>query len=113
MKTQYSQILLVDNGGFFPEDDTHRDVAWFLMGAMHVLNIDAVGVGDRDLRFGLEFMKDQAKRNQLPLTSAHLYDKKTKRLILAPYLFKKVGSVRVGLSRLVSAQVDLSPARDS
>ena len=113
MKTQYSQILLVDNGGFFPEDDTHRDVAWFLMDAMHVLNIDAVGVGDRDLRFGLAFLRDQAKRSQLPITSANLYDKKTKRLILAPYIFKKVGSVKVGLFSLISDQVDLGPARDS
>ena len=43
MKTQYGQILLVDAGGFFPEQDTHRDVAWFLMDAMHVLGVDAVG----------------------------------------------------------------------
>src|SRR5262245_20364789 len=102
MKTQYSQILLVDAGGFFPEQATHRDVAWFLMDAMHVLNVDAVGVGDRDLRFGLAFLRDQAKRSQLPLTSANLFEKKTKRAALVPYVFKKVGTVKVGLFSLIS-----------
>jgi 2',3'-cyclic-nucleotide 2'-phosphodiesterase (5'-nucleotidase family) len=113
MKTQYSQILLVDAGGFFPEQDTHRDVAWFLMDAMHVLNVDAVGIGDRDLRFGLAFLRDQAKRSQLPLTSANLFDKKTKKTAVAPYIFKKVGTVKVGLFSLISDKVDLGPARDS
>jgi 2',3'-cyclic-nucleotide 2'-phosphodiesterase (5'-nucleotidase family) len=113
MKTQYSQILLVDGGGFFPEQDTHRDVAWFLMDAMHVLNVDAVGIGDRDLRFGLAFLRDQAKRSQLPLTSANLFDKKTKKTAVAPYIFKKVGTVKVGLFSLISDKVDLGPARDS
>jgi|RhiMethySRZTD1v2_1073278.scaffolds.fasta_scaffold172902_3 hypothetical protein len=113
MKTQYGQVSLVDGGGFFPEQDTHRDVAWFLMDAMHVLNIDAVGVGDRDLRFGLAFLRDQAKRSQLPLTSANLFEKKTKKPALAPYIFKKVGTVKVGYFSLISDKVDLGPARDS
>jgi 2',3'-cyclic-nucleotide 2'-phosphodiesterase (5'-nucleotidase family) len=113
MKTQYSQILLVDGGGFFPEQDTHRDVAWFLMDAMHVLNTDAVGVGDRDLRFGLAFLRDQAKRSQLPLTSANLFEKKTKKAAIAPYIFKKVGTAKVGIFSLISDKVDLGPARDS
>src|SRR5262245_66543307 len=89
MKTQYSQVSLVDAGGFFPEQDTERDKAWFLMDAMHVLNTDAVGVGDRDLRFGLAFLRDQAKRSQLPLTSANLFEKKSKKPALAPYIVKK------------------------
>ena len=38
---QYGQVVLVDNGGFFPEAPNEQDVAWFLMDAMHVLNTDA------------------------------------------------------------------------
>ena len=113
MKTQYGQILLVDAGGFFPEQDTHRDVAWFLMDAMHLLGTDAVGVGDRDLRFGLAFLRDQAKRSQLPLTSANLFEKKSKRAALATSVVKKVGTVKVGIFSLISDKVDLGPARDS
>ena len=113
MKTQYGQISLVDAGGFFPEQDTHRDAAWFLMDAMHMLNTDAVGVGDRDLRFGLAFLREQAKRSQIPLTSANLFEKKTKKFALAPSVIKKVGTVKVGYFSLISDKVDLGPARDS
>ena len=113
MKVQYGQVMLVDAGGYFPEVANQQDVAWFLMDAMHVLNVDAVGVGDRDLRFGLAFLRDQAKRSQLPLTSANLVDKKSRRPLLAPYVFKKVGTVKVGLFSLISDKVDLGPARDS
>jgi len=113
MKTQYSQILLVDNGGFFPERDDHKDLAWFLMDAMHVIGTDAVGVGDRDLRFGLSFLREQAKRSQLPITSANLFEKKSRRPALTPYVVKKVGTVKVGIFSLISDKVDLGPARDS
>ena len=113
MKTQYSQILLVDNGGFFPEQDDHQDVAWFLMDAMHVLGTDAVGIGDKELRFGLAYLREHAKRSQLPITSANLLEKKTKRAALTPYLIKKVGTVKVGVFSLISDKVDLGPARES
>ena len=113
IKAQYGQILLVDAGGFFPEQDTHRDVAWFLMDAMHLIGTDAVGVGDRDLRFGLAFLRDQARRSQLPLTSANLLEKKSKRPVVAPSILKKVGTAKVGIFSLMSDKVDLGPARDS
>ena len=103
----------MDAGGFFPEQDTHRDAAWFLMDAMHVIGTDAVGVGDRDLRFGLAFLREQAKRSQLPLTSANLIDKKTKKPALTPNVLKKVGSAKIGIFSLISDKVDLGPARDS
>jgi len=31
VRAQYGQVLLVDNGGFFPEQDDYEDAAWFLM----------------------------------------------------------------------------------
>jgi hypothetical protein len=103
----------VDDGGFFPEQDDHKDASWFLMDAMHMLGTDAVGIGDRDLRFGLAYLREQAKRSQCPITSANLLERKTHRPALTPYIIKKVGSVRVGLFSLISDKVDLGPARDS
>ncbi len=110
---QYGQVVLVDNGGFFPEQDKYEDVAWFLMDAMRVLGTDAVGVGDRDLRFGLAFLRSRAKSDRLPVTCANLMEKKTRKPALDPYVVKKVGTVTVGIFGLISDQVDLGPARDS
>ena len=113
IKASYSQVVLVDAGGFFPEDDMHQDVSWFLMDAMKVLGTDAVGMSERELRFGLAYLKTQLKRTQLPMVCANLYEKKTGKLLLAPYVLKQVGTVKVGIFGLMSNAMDLGPARDS
>ncbi len=104
---------MVDNGGFFPESANSHDVAWFLMDAMKLLGTDAVGVGDRDLRYGVAYLQSQQKRTGLPLVSSNLLDAKTKKPLFQPYLIKTVGKVKVGVLSLISDKVDLGPARDS
>src|SRR6266516_4591715 len=63
IRAQYGQVALVDDGGFFPEGDGQQDLAWFIMDVMHRLNTDAVGVGERDLRYGASFLRAQVKLN--------------------------------------------------
>lgn len=113
MKTQYGQVLLVDNGGFFPEDDLHKDQSWFLMDAMKVIGTHAVGVADRDLRFGIGWLQAQQKRTGLPVVSSNLVMKASRKPALSPYVIHKLGTVRVGVFGLISDKVDLGPARDS
>jgi len=113
MKTQYSNILLVDNGGFFPEDDLHISYSWFLMDAMKVLGTDAVGCGDRDLRFGIQYLKGQIKRTGLSMLCANLYDRTTKKPVLASYVIKTVGPYKVGIFGLITDKGDLGPGKDS
>lgn len=105
--------MLVDGGGFFPDDSMHIDFSWFLMDGMKLLGTDAVGLGDRDLRFGLGYLKAQVKRTQLPMVCANLVDKRTRTTAFAPFLIKKIGSVNVGVFGLMSDKVDLGPARDT
>ena len=113
MKTQYSNVLLVDNGGYFPEDDVHMPVSWFLMDAMKLIGTDAVGLGDRDLRFGLHYLRDRVKHTGLPVVCANLYEKSTRKPALQPYLIKNVNGVKVGVFGLMSDKADVGPARDS
>jgi hypothetical protein len=113
LRATYSQILLVDNGGYFPETDVEQDKAWFLMDAMKLLNTDAVGVGERDLRFGLAFIRHHVKRSGLPVISSNLVDAKQNKLVFPPYLIKKVGTAKVGVFSLIGDKANLGPARDS
>ncbi len=113
MKTSYGQVMLVDNGGFFPEEDNRRDAAWFLMDAMKTLGTDAVNVGDRDLRFGRAFFEQRARKSGLPVVSANLLDKKTHRPIFSPFVVKKVGGVTVGIFGLITDKAELGPGKDS
>ena len=113
MKVEYGQILLVDAGGFAPDHGTHSEPQSFLMEAMPRIGTDAVGVGDRDLRFGLAFLREEMKRTQCPLTSANLIEKKTGRPALPASIVKTVGTVKVGVFSVMSDQMELGPAGDS
>jgi 2',3'-cyclic-nucleotide 2'-phosphodiesterase (5'-nucleotidase family) len=113
VKASYGQVLLVDDGGFFPEEDNRREAAPFLMGAMKTLGTDAVNIGDRDLRFGRAYLEQYAQRAGLPVVSANLLDKQTKKPVFTPYMIKRVGGVTVGIFGLISDKGDLGPGKDS
>ena len=106
-------MVLVDNGGFFPEDDLHEDAAWFLMDAMKMIGTDAVGVGERELRFGYQRVHERAAKDQLPMVCANLMLKKTHQPAFDPSLVKTFGTVKVGFFGLISDKGDLGPAHDS
>ncbi len=103
----------MENGGFFPEADNQQDVAWFLMDAMKMLGMDAVGMSEKELRWGISYFKSQVKRTGLPVICANLTDAATKKTIFPPYVIKKVGNVRVGFFGLMSDKVELGIAKDS
>jgi hypothetical protein len=107
------RTLLVDAGGFFPEDDLHQPVVPFLMGTMKLIGEDAVGLGDRDLRFGLAFLKANVEKSGVPLVCANLYDKKTNQPVFPPYVIKDVNGVKVGIYGVINDKVDLGPSMDS
>lgn len=113
MRAMYGQLLLVDNGGFFPEEDSRRDAAAFLSDVMRAIGVDAVNVGDSDLRFGRAFLEARVKKSGLQVVSANLIDAKTRRPVFDPYVVKKVGGVSVGVFGLISERADLGPAKDS
>jgi 2',3'-cyclic-nucleotide 2'-phosphodiesterase (5'-nucleotidase family) len=105
----------VDNGGFFPEaaDSLYRDKAWFLMDGMVLLGTDAVGMSEKELKYGRSWLLSQLKRSKLPMTNANVWDKGTKKTLLPQYLIVKKGAVNVGVFALTSDKVDLGPSRDS
>ncbi len=113
IRTQYGQLYFVDNGGFFPEDDLHQDAGWFLMDAYKLLGVDAVGVADRDLRFGLGFLRENARSRKLPIVCANLIEKKTGKTAFPASIVVQHGGVKVGFFGLVSDKADLGPSRDS
>jgi len=113
VRSEFGNVVVVDNGGFFPDDTLHREFAPFLMAQMKLLGVSVTGLGDRDLRFGAAYLKAEQKRSGLPMVSANLIDRRTKQTLVAPSLVKQVGRAKVGFFGLISDKVDLGPARDS
>ena len=111
----YDQVVLVDAGGFFPENDAseYQDVASFLMDAMKLLGTDAVGAGEKELRYGYSFLKANVQRSGLQVVCANLYLRASGKLALTPYVIKQVGTVRVGIFGLMNDKVAYGPSQDS
>ena len=84
-----------------------------MMDAMKMLGTVAVGTSERELRWGLGYLKTLVAQKNLPLVSSNLIDAATRRPVFKPYVIEKVGRARVGFFSLMSDKVDLGPARDS
>lgn len=114
IRTAYSQVALVDAGGFFPEpnDSLQMDVANFMMDAMQLVKTDAVGIGEKELKFGYDFLKTNAARSGLPVISSNLAMRATGKPALTPYIVKKIGTTKVGFFSLMSDKMPLGPSQD-
>ncbi len=114
IRSEYGQVLQVDAGGYFPEmaDSVYRKTARFMMDGFRRVGVEVAGVGDRDLKFGIDFLRDNARASGLQLVCANLYDRQSKKPALAPFVLRQVGNVKVGVVGVLSDKVDLGPSRD-
>ena len=101
MKVQYGQVLLVDNGGFFPEeaDSLYREKAWFIMDGMRIIGTDAVGMSEKELKYGRAWLLAQLNRTRLNMVCANVWDKVTKKPLVQPYVLVKKGTVTIGIDK--------------
>jgi 2',3'-cyclic-nucleotide 2'-phosphodiesterase (5'-nucleotidase family) len=109
----YGQVLVVDNGGFFPITDLHEDVALFLMDAMVLLNTDAVGLGERDMRYGLSFLTENAKAKKVPMVNSNVTFKDSGKPVFPNTIVKTVGTAKVGIFSLLTDKGNYGRAADS
>lgn len=106
-------LLVVDAGGWFPEETDYEAAAVFMADAMAELGVAAAGLGESDLRYGRAFLLATLQRAKLPATCANVVDAASGRTLLPPHLVRTVGRAKVGLFGLLSPAADLGPSRDS
>ena len=114
VRGEFGQTLLVDCGGWFPEGDTtYRELAGFQGDELGRARTDAVGTSDRELGFGLAYLRAVAARGGIPLLCSNLWDAGRHQLVLPASRLVHVGGVTVGVFSLLSPNADLGPAHDS
>lgn len=113
LRLSYGQLVLVDNGGFFPDENERKAAPAFMLDVMKTMGTDAVNIGERDLRFGREFLAEKLTRSGIPAVSANLVDKASQKPLFNPYIVKKVGGVTVGIFGLIAPTSDLGPSKES
>ncbi|MBI4707406.1 MAG: bifunctional metallophosphatase/5'-nucleotidase [Candidatus Omnitrophica bacterium] len=106
LKKKYPGALVLDSGGFFAggvldeyaqntELDTQRTLV--NLRAMELMGYDAVAIGDEELNFGADFLKDNINKTKLNFISANCRIDKS-----LPYIIKETDGVKVGITALTT-----------
>ena len=113
LRAEGAAYLYVDAGGAFPDQDGRTDLAEFMYRSLRSQEPAAVGVGPRDLRHGVQFLRGLARETGLPVLCANLEDRASGRALFPGTRVVTVRGVKVGLFALLGERWDLGPARDS
>lgn len=109
-------VLFLESGDFlfpeealFPEEVEQRLAkADLILAATKQMGVDFIGVGDQDLRLGVEFLKDAAAKAELPVYSANLV-KTDGSPVFPGRVIKTIGDVKVGLFSVMLTEVHGKP----
>jgi hypothetical protein len=96
-------LLVVDAGDFFGNRSPSREKehSKIVVDYMRVAGYDVAGLGEREMNYGLSFLKDQLKRGKFELVCANLYSKSDSSLVLEPYRVETSGGIKVGFLGLL------------
>jgi 2',3'-cyclic-nucleotide 2'-phosphodiesterase (5'-nucleotidase family) len=109
-KLKYGDALVLDAGDFAPDIAKEAEHAKldFQFDVMGLIGYDAIGVGERELAFGIDRLKTLSARAKLPIVASNLVSKDGgKPVFLASRVIKK-GNVKVGVFSLLSPKIELS-----
>ena len=108
-KIKYGDALVVDAGDFAPDasNPIEETRIQFQFHAMEMLGYDAIGIGERELNFGVAKLKTLAAASKVPVISSNLMDKKTGKPAFTPYVIVKKGALKVGVFSVLGPKIDL------
>jgi len=108
-KIKYGDALVVDAGDFAPDASNPIEEARieFQFHAMEMLGYDAIGIGERELNFGVAKLKALAAASKVPVLSSNLYDKASGKPAFKPYAIIKKGALKVGVFSVMGPKIDL------
>ena len=91
-------VLLVDAGDLFgARNRNERFQSAFLAKVTGEMGYDAIGLGERDLNYGLPFLKEMIEKHGLPFTNANVRDAETGELILPEYMIVERSGIKYGI----------------
>ena len=108
-RTDNLNLLVVDPGRFTPfgTDAASKLQSTIALRSMVAMGYNAVGISPNDLRFGLQFLTDLAKKDKVPFVCCNLIRESDKKLVFPPFVVKKLGTLRTAIIG-VSARADWS-----
>jgi 2',3'-cyclic-nucleotide 2'-phosphodiesterase (5'-nucleotidase family) len=111
-RIKYGEALVVEAGDFAPDVNRphERPKIDFQFDVMALLGYDVVGVGDRELAYGLETLRALAAKSKLSLVASNVIEKATGKPAFATSKIVKKNGVRIGVFAVLNPKLDLNTA---
>jgi len=91
-------VLMLDAGDMFGKRSrVEREQTRFLCEVTSEFGVDAIGVGETDLNYGVDFLHEMMETYHLPFTTANVRDSTTGKLVAPEYLIVERGGIRFGI----------------
>ena len=90
------------------EEAQRKLKAELLMEAASQLGLDALGLGEGEFAFGLDFLREGAARHGLPYVSANVADLRTGELLFPVSRIVERGGLRVGITAVTMQMMELT-----
>ncbi len=108
-RIKYGDAVVVDAGDWAPDANkpAEQPKLAFLLDMVNLMGYDALGVGERELAFGLDTFKALAAKSRAPVISSNLVDKKTGKPVFKTFTVVKKGGLKVGIFAVLGPKIDL------
>ncbi len=108
-RIKFGDAVVVDAGDWAPDFTKPNEAPklQFLLEMANLMNYDALGVGERELAFGLPTILELAAKSKSPLISSNLIDKKTGKPVFKTSVIVKKGGIKVGIFAVLGPKIDL------
>ncbi len=103
IRAQKENVFLLDAGNLFGNrNELEKKQTEFLVRETDALGYEIFGVGERDLNYGLDFLRDVEKQYGFVFTNANLRNGDTNELLFPPYVVRKKAGLRIGVISVLS-----------
>jgi len=104
---------MLDGGDLFGRPNANdREQTRFLCSATGDLGFDAIGLGEKELNYGLPFLMEMIEKYDLPYVNANVRDTKTGELILPEYLVVEKAGIKFGITSVLTQAQKLKSMTD-
>jgi len=105
---QGNPVLMLDAGDLFGRRARiEREQTRFVCELTSEFGYDAIGLGDADLNYGSEFLREMIDTYQLPFTSANVRLPASGELILPEYLLIERGGITFGVCSVLDPELQI------
>ena len=97
-------VLTVDCGDLFGHRNKNEEYQTrFLCEVTGDFGLDAIGLGEKDLNYGLGFLREMIQKYELPFTSANVRLAETGELILPEYIKTTKNGMKIGICSVLAS----------